>query len=163
MNHTAHTPSHLMHMGMQVEGVRARGVQGRLLVTRNIANGRRWIVDPATGIGEPAPDEPPALPEVAGLASSAPKPARRSSGGPFVCEQCGEKHLFVLRFPDGTVMSKCLACRKFVVDGHVERSPARPRRASGGRGWRNVKGRPARKVSLPAPVLPLDGNSPEPA
>ncbi len=156
---------HLQHLGMQVEGVRARGVQGRILVTRNLANGRRWLIDPATGIGEPAPEEPaPPVLEVPGLGVAAvaavaarPKPARRSSGGPFVCEQCGEKHLFVLRFPDGTVMSKCLSCRKFVVDGQVERAAARAvtktRRPQ--RFWHRGK----RKVELPG--LPLEGSSPE--
>ncbi len=156
--------SELKHMGMHVEGIRPRGIDGRLLITRNVATGRRWIVDPATGIGEPAPDEPVAPPLVVPTAPSAPKAARRSSGGPFVCEHCSRRHLFVLRFPDGTVMSKCLSCRRFVVDGNVERDAQRSSKRAAlrqARIWQKRK-RPRPALSLPLGGEPAPGKSLEP-
>lgn len=139
-------------MGMHVEGVRARGVDGRLLITRNLASGRRWIVDPATGIGEPAPDEPATQPLVVPAPGNTVRAARRSSGGPFVCEHCAQKHLFVLRFPDGTIMSKCLSCRRFVVDGNVERDANRSGKRAA---LRQARLWQKRKRTRPAPSLPL--------
>ncbi len=154
--HRNSASSELKHMGMHVEGVRPRGIDGRLLITRNVVSGRRWIVDPATGIGEPAPDEPVAPPLVVPTAASTPKAARRSSGGPFVCEHCSQKHLFVLRFPDGTVMSKCLSCRRFVVDGNVERDAQRNSKRAA---LRQARIWQKRKRPRPTPSLPLGGES----
>lgn len=157
--HSVATHSELKHMGMQVEGVRARGVQGRILVTRNVATGRRWIVDPATGIGEPAPDEPE-IQLAEPVTESRAKPARRSSGGPFPCDQCGQKHLFVLRFPDGTVMSKCLSCRRFVVDGQVERDSKRAALRQA-RNWTKRRKKRAAESSQPqGELLELAGSRP---
>lgn len=119
----------LRHMGMWVEGVQAgsggrggdfAGGSDRLLVARNKTSGRRWIVDPITGIGHPE--------EVGDGARASegkllPPDTLTRSGGPFPCEHCGKCKMLVLRLPDRSVMKKCLACRRFVVDGRVERAP----------------------------------------
>lgn len=119
----------IKHLGMTVEGPAGKGPEKqRLLLVRNTISGRTWILNPESGIGEPIPEKPlPIATSPAPRLESVPKP-----GGPQRCDWCGEKKLFVIRFSATEYVTKCLACRRFVVDGREER-PARAPKVSRGR------------------------------
>ncbi len=141
----------MAHLGMRWTGAGHRSDGRKVLIAENLDSHRRWSIDPVTGIGEPITDSVPATSEAAApalepapwtIASPPAKPAtaataaiprRSASSGPSVCEHCGAKSVYQIRFSQNEFVTKCLSCKRFVVDGRVERQ-GREQRARARRG-----------------------------
>lgn len=141
----------MAHLGMRWTGAGHRSDGRKVLIAENLDSHRRWSIDPVTGIGEPisevvpsrtestapqlepAPWMVPPSPSKAVTSTAPTQPRRGGSPGPSVCEHCGAKSVYQIRFSQNEFVTKCLSCKRFVVDGRVER-PGREQRARARRG-----------------------------
>ncbi len=125
----------MAHLGMRWTGA-GHQVDGRkVLLAENLDSHRPWSIDPVTGIGEPLRDPvtaraaEPIRATPAALPVAEPAAHRAGSAGPTACEHCGAKSVYQIRFSQTEFMTKCLSCKRFVVDGRVER-PGKSRPAA---------------------------------
>lgn len=134
----------MAHLGMKWTGAGHQADGRKILIAENLDSHHRWSIDPVTGIGEPILDAvadrstapythraAPAKPAAGPLAERTAAPARRAGhAGPTTCEHCGAKSVYQIRFSQNEFVTKCLSCKRFVVDGRVER-PGRAKAAVG--------------------------------
>ncbi len=125
----------MAHLGMRWTGAGHQADGRKILIAENLDSHHRWSIDPITGIGEPILDAVAdrstarethraalAKPAAGPLAERTAAPARRAGpAGPMTCEHCGAKSVYQIRFSQSEFVTKCLSCKRFVVDGRVER------------------------------------------
>ena len=125
----------MAHLGMKWTGAGHEADGRKILIAENLDSHRRWSIDPVTGIGEPildtVADRSTALdshraawsrPPTSPFADRSTAHTRRAGpAGPSTCEHCGAKSVYQIRFSQNEFVTKCLSCKRFVVDGRVER------------------------------------------
>jgi len=136
----------MAHLGMKWTGAGHQADGRKILIAENLDSHHRWSIDPVTGIGEPILDSvaersparetqrvaPAARSATGPLAERTSATRRAGPAGPMTCEHCGAKSVYQIRFSQNEFVTKCLSCKRFVVDGRVERQGRA--RAAVGRG-----------------------------